>query len=197
MYHAFSRHAHPQSPIEHQICLFHVANLIINQVQTFWVAFLWPEMACNGNEQPVAVHNGATTGLLDYYRSPSAGYHWDAEFFGGTVLVQHRTDSPRAEFDAGGRFGRNLSIGYPYLNRADGTEQMVQMDSITRCLNHSKHTSPPESSYTWETLLPRYRRQTTIMLTYRNRLFGGLEWRIAHVRRQGCRVRLPLPRLSR
>ncbi|KKY33945.1 hypothetical protein UCDDA912_g06083 [Diaporthe ampelina] len=134
VYHAFS--GHDQSRVEHQICLFHVANLIINQVQAFWVAFLWPEVAHRGTEQPVAVHNEATMGLLDFYRSPSAGYHWDAEFFGGIVQVHHMADSPHADFTPRGGFGRNLSIGYPYLNRADGTEQCIPMGSITRCVNY-------------------------------------------------------------
>lgn len=140
-------HASPNrisSEIEFQKCLFHVANLIINQTQAFWIAFLRPGMASRGADVPLAVHSPATVGLLDFYPNPSAGYHWDAEFFGGLVQMRHRRDNPSTYFNQYGGFGRTLSIGSPYLDRADGSEQLITMNSIKRCLSYGKHTSRPE-----------------------------------------------------
>lgn len=189
-------HASPSclpSEIERQKCLFHVANLIINQVQHFWVAFLRPGMADPGANVPLAVHSPATMGLVRYYHNPSAGYHWDAEFFGGIVQMLHRRDNPSTHFNQHGSFGRTLSIGDPYLVRADGTEQRIAMSSITRCLNYGKHTSRPERNYQRGILQLDYNVQ--ISLTLPNRLLRGpAEWSGCRRDQSSC-IRLPLPRL--
>lgn len=136
VYHATSPHV--DSHIERQKCLFHLASLIIDETQCFWLAFLMPKMATPGMKQPVAVHSEATRGLLDIY-APNVGYHWKAEFFGGLVSFRHCISSPRANFNEIGGFGRNLSIGHVCLDRADGTEQQIVINSIIRCVQHGKH----------------------------------------------------------
>lgn len=182
------------SAIEWQKCLFHVANLIINQVQRFWVAFLWPDLAEPRANEPLAVHSPATVELLDYYGNPSAGRHWEAEFFGGVVEMHHRRDNPSVYFNQSGGFGRILSIGSPYLNRADGSEQRVAMNSITRCLNYGKHTSRPGRIQQRWGFSHYCNVQRSLMQP--NRLLRGPAEGSECGRDQSSCTRLRLPRLS-
>lgn len=135
-YHASSSHA--DSSIEFQKCLFHVANLLVHEVQRFWVAFLMSGMATGGTQEPIAIYSDATIHLMHYFTEPSAGYHWELEFFGGSVRWLHNRDSPDADFDKNGGFGRGLSSGDAYLQHADGTEQQITMDSIIGCVEHGE-----------------------------------------------------------
>lgn len=135
-YHASSSHA--DSSIEFQKCLFHVANLLVHEVQRFWVAFLMSGMATGGTQEPIAIYSDATIHLMHYFTEPSAGYHWELEFFGGSVRWLHNRDSPDADFDKNGGFGRGLSSGDAYLQHADGTEQQIAMDSIIGCVEHGE-----------------------------------------------------------
>ncbi|POS68908.1 hypothetical protein DHEL01_v212697 [Diaporthe helianthi] len=128
VHHASS--SHPDSGAERQKCLFRVANLIINQVQRFWVGFLLRDEI---GDEPFAVYTEATEGLYDLYDSVNAGYHWDVEFFGGVIGMGHNIHNPSTDFNQDGGFGRNLSIGVAFLNRPDGSEQLILDDSITRC----------------------------------------------------------------
>lgn len=191
LYHA-SANSVP-SAIEWQKCLFHVANLIINQVQCFWVAFLWPDLADPRANEPLAVHSTATVGLVDFYGNPSAGFHWDAEFFGGRVEMHHRRDDPSTHFNQYGGFGRALSIGSPYLNRADGSEQLITMNSITRCLSYGKHTSRLGKTHQRGGFSDYYNVQG--LLTQPNRLLRGPAEGSESGRDQSSSTRLRLPRL--
>lgn len=181
------------SVIEWQKCLFHVANLIVNQVQRFWVAFLWPDLADPRADEPLAVHSPATVGLLDFYGNPNSGYHWDAEFFGGLVIMRHNRDNPSRRLNQHGGFGRTLSIGDPYLDRADGTEQRIAMHSITRCLNYGKHASRPGRTQHRGGFSNYYNVQRSLMQP--NRLLPGPAEGSEGGRDQSSCTRLRLPRL--
>lgn len=192
-YHALPNNIHSET--ERQKCLFHVANLMINQTQAFWVAFLRPGMADRGAIEPVAVHSPATVGLLDFYGNPNSGYHWDAEFFGGLVIMRHNRDNPSTRLNQHGGFGRTLSVGDPYLDRADGTEQRIAMHSITRCLNRGKHKSRPERTHQRERGIVQLDDNMQISLTQKNRLRRRpAEWS-ARARGQSSCVWVPIPRL--
>lgn len=96
------------------------------------------DMATRDTQEPVAIYSDATIHLVHRFAEPSAGYHWELEFFGGSVLWLHNQNSPRADFDEAGGFGQGLSSGDAYLQRADATEQQIAMDSIVGCVEHGE-----------------------------------------------------------
>lgn len=140
-YHAASDHV--DSPLELQKCLFHVANLLVHGVQRFWIAFLMSNLAYSGTKEPVAVYSDATIHLENMLPEPSAGNHWEFEFFDGDVRWLHNKNSPREDFNETGGFGRGLSTGDAYLQRADTTLQQIEMDSIVGCVEYGELCACP------------------------------------------------------
>lgn len=96
------------------------------------------KMAESGTEEPLAVYSDATIHLERKLSEPSAGYHWEHEFFHGAVRWLHHKESLRTDFNRTGGFGRGLSMGDAYLQRPDGTEQRIDMDSIIGCLEYGE-----------------------------------------------------------
>lgn len=89
-------------------------------------------------EEPAAVYSDATMCLLGCLSEPSAGHHWEVEFFGGVVRWFHHKSTPHTERGEDFTFGRILSNGDAFLKRTDRTEQMIDMDSIAGCVEYGE-----------------------------------------------------------